>query len=354
MTRSRPSLTMVSATALFLLSLNAGCSGDAACSLYGSCQTDKPDFAAADTSNPETMGSENPPGEVVDPNSGHYPPDATPQQIAALKRVNEYRVASGLGPIDEHEALNAASQSHAEFIVKHCQDYKNSGLNVHSQDADWDGFTGKSVWNRVAHFGYTSSGVAEVIGFINNPEAAVDGWMETLYHRLPLLDPATTEIGYGNSGVGGGTCTYQLYKKADVMDLGRGFVTEDAVVVYPPDGAKDVKRSFDGYESPQPPNPPDGYPSGTIITAQFGKSIGFKILGHQLLENGSNPVPHLFLAPFEDAGMEVMKDPNTWMSDNHVAMYAFEPLQSQTAYTAIIDMERGGQILHIETTFVTK
>jgi len=284
----------------------------------------------------------------------HYPPDSTPQQITALKEVNRYRAGCGVATVDGHEALNAAAQSHAEFIVNHCQDYYDSKLSVHTQDPSWDGYTGKHPWDRTAHYGYQSMGVAEVIGFVNNPEAAVAGWMETLYHRLPLLDPATVEVGYGNAGIGGGGCTYHLYKKADVMDIGIAAWTKDAVVVYPADGMVDVHPSFDGYESPQPPKPPNGYPSGTIITVQFGKSIGFSVSGHQLLEEGSSPVEHTFLAPFEDAEHDVTKDPNTWMSDNHVAMYAHNPLKSGTSYTATIDLVRGGQPLHIETKFVTR
>lgn len=355
MTAPGTRLTAVLAGLVFLLGASTGCSSDS-CALFGTCGgVDVATLFDTAQGDPGPGTPEMPLVEVpVDPNQGHFPPDATPQQIAALKALNQYRVASGLGPVDEHEALNAAAQSHAEFIVTHCQDYKNEGLSVHKQNPDWDGFTGTNAWNRTAHFGYQSNGVAEVIGFVNNPEKAVDGWMGTLYHRLPLLDPATIEVGYGNSGIGGGTCTYPLYKKADVMDLSYGFVEQDVVVVYPPDGAVDVPPAFDGYESPQPPKPPDGYPSGTIITVQFGKSIGFKVLGHHLLENATDPVEHRFLAPFADATHDVMKDPNASMADNNVSLYAHKPLKSGTTYRAIIDLERGGKPLHIETTFVTK
>ncbi len=33
-----------------------------------------------------------------------------------------------------------------------------------------------------------------------DPERAVAGWIRTLYHRLPLLDPRTRDAGYGRSG----------------------------------------------------------------------------------------------------------------------------------------------------------
>ncbi|NOZ01416.1 MAG: hypothetical protein GXP54_05945 [Deltaproteobacteria bacterium] len=346
-----------------MMVLVAGCHSDP-CNLYGTCgngpakPTSWPDLgydAVSDLVSDHGLNKpEVPLSEVSSPKPWHYPPDATKQQIAALDRLNAYRLASSVAPVDEHEALNAAAQSHAEFIVNHCQDYKNSGLSVHQENSDWSGFTGVNVWNRVSHFGYSSSGVAEVIGFVNNPEAAVDGWIGTLYHRLPLLDPATMEVGYGNSGIGGGTCNYPLYKQADVMDVGMGFVAEDAVVVYPPDGAKGVPGSFNGYESPQPQKPPGGFPSGTIITVQFGKPIGFEVQGHHLLENGTDPVEHLFLAPFADDLHDVLKDPNASFADNNVTMYAYKPLKSKTTYRAIIDLLRGGKPLHVETTFTTQ
>ena len=143
--------------------------------------------------------------ETTDPGAGgYYPPTATPQQIAALKQLNLYRVAAGVPPVDEDERLNQSSQAHAQFIVKNCSNYASSGLSPHDEDPGWgDGFTGELPWDRMKHFGYQAPGMSEVIAFLNSPAGSVTGWIDTLYHRLPLLDPTTIEVGYGGAAGGG-------------------------------------------------------------------------------------------------------------------------------------------------------
>jgi len=286
-----------------------------------------------------------------EPGQGHYPPTATPQQVTALAQVNRFRTACGLPTVDEEEALNFAAQAHAEFIVKNCANYANSGLSPHNEDPGWPGFTGVNFWDRTAHFGYQGMGGAEIIAFVNNPTLAVSGWMDTLYHRLPITDPATVEIGYGNAGLGGGApCGNPMLRKADVIDSGSGAVKGDPIVLYPPAGAVAIPRSFDGYESPQPPAPPGGYPSGYIVTVQFGKKIGFEVEGHRILEAGTTPLPHVFLAPFADPEHDVRRD---GLLDNALALYAHEPLAAKTDHTVVIDLIRGGKPLKLEWTFRT-
>jgi hypothetical protein len=278
---------------------------------------------------------------------GYYPPTATPQQVAALKQLNLFRDAVGLPPADEDERLNSAAQAHAEFIVNHCKDYQSSKLSPHYENDEWEGFTGEAPWDRTAHFGYSSYGIGEVIAFVNNPAAAVTGWMDTLYHRIPLIDPSTVEVGYG--GAMKGSCP-GLYGKIDVMDIGMSSASSDAIVLYPPPDAKPVRVSFDGMESPQPPPPPGGYPSGYIVTVQFGDKVGFKVTGHRLLQDGAVEVAHTFLAPYADAANGIKRDS---MADTWVALYAHEPLKKSTPYTVVIDFERGGKPLHLEWSFTT-
>ena len=282
----------------------------------------------------------------------YYPPDASPQQVRALQAVNEYRAQVSLPLVDEHDKLNAAAQSHAVFLVKNCQKYAQTGLSPHQQSPDWEGFTGKLPWDRTKYFGYDESyAIAEVIAFVNNPDQAVKGWIDTLYHRLPLLDPGLVEIGYGNAATGSAKCA-QSISRADVMDVAIGPVSDDVIVVYPPDGAKGVPRSFDGFESPQPPAPPNGFPSGYIITVQFSKKLGIKVLGHELVDENGRKLEHLFVAPFGDPENDVLKDPNA-MGDLYLSMYAYDPLEATTTYTVRIELERGGKPLTLEWSFTT-
>jgi hypothetical protein len=36
-----------------------------------------------------------------------------------------------------------------------------------------------------------------VITITNQPLAAVPAWMDTLYHRIPLIDPRVQKVGFG-------------------------------------------------------------------------------------------------------------------------------------------------------------
>jgi uncharacterized protein YkwD len=274
-----------------------------------------------------------------------HPESATTQQVTALKAVNDYRLLVGLSCIDENEIINKAAQAHAEYYVLHYNDYQKSGLSPHQENSAWaDGFTGENFWNRMSHFGYSGAGGWEIIAFVNNPSKAVDEWMETLYHRLPIIHPYAKEFGYGNAGKG--------MIKIDVMDFGQGGLSTDLdYVLYPADGQINVPKTWDGMESPQPPPPPSGYPSGPIITVTFGSKLGFKISGHELTDDTGNAVDHMFLAPFANSELNIKKDQ---MLDNEIAMYSNKPLSPKAKYNVSIAVERGGKNLEIKWSFTTK
>jgi uncharacterized protein YkwD len=295
-----------------------------------------------------------PPAEEIRGGGGTFPESATESQILALEQLNRIRVASGLAPVNQVASLNQCSQAHAEFIVSNCSNYGTAGLSPHNEDASWPGFTGVQFWDRMEAAGYTVSSASEVIAFMNKPTQAVDGWIRTLYHRLPLLDPRTKEIGYGGATIPSDApyCQYRQFWNADVIDIGMDSTADDVVVLYPPDGSKYIPTSFDGMESPMPTPPPAGWPSGTIITVQFGKDLPFTVTGHQLLEFGQTALPHLIVASKADETAYVGADPH--LNDNRVlSLYALSRLKAGTDYTVIVDMVRNGGPLHLEWTFKT-
>jgi len=63
------------------------------------------------------------------------------------------------------------------------------------------GMAGPTGGARARFYGY-GGGVSEIINFTHRAEDAVDGWMATLYHRLPMIYPGNTEMGYGVAGTG--------------------------------------------------------------------------------------------------------------------------------------------------------
>ncbi|HOU55077.1 MAG TPA: CAP domain-containing protein [Myxococcota bacterium] len=293
------------------------------------------------------------PAQDLPPDSPGRPSWMDEAEWTALQAVNEVRFSCGLDPLEPAESLSAAARAHAAFLTTHCEDYGRTGLSPHQQDPAWTGFLGRDPWDRMVAMGYPSRGVgmAEVIAFANDPDLAVAGWIRTLYHRLPLLDPRTRDAGYGRSGPAA-NCTGML-RNADVMDLGLALDAEDRVVIYPPDGARLVPTSFDGAEVPTPIAPPAGWPSGTIVTVQFGKDLPFRVRSHDLLERGETPVPHLIVAAIGDSDAGVAADPN--LHDSRVlALYALSRLKAGTEYTVRLDLDRNGQTLSLRWGFKTR
>ncbi|MBM4388311.1 MAG: CAP domain-containing protein [Deltaproteobacteria bacterium] len=291
---------------------------------------------------PEDISSDNPDF------FGNYPDSANPQQIKALKRVNEYRKMVGLPFVDMHEAINLATHAHAEYFVKNYDKYESTGLSPHEEDPDWDGFTGENFWDRMQHFGYEGMGGFEIMAFVNSPIKAVDEWMATLYHRIPIIHPMSKDVGYG------GAYSSYTQTRADVMDFGIGYkVVGVDEVIYPPDNAENIPKSWNGYESPQPPPPPGGYPSGPIITLHLLSKIAFIVNTHQLLENESADIPHVFLAPYENKDLGIKKDPYNTSKEPIFTMYSNDPLKAKTKYRVIIGGKIGSKDYKKEWVFTT-
>ncbi|MBM4372409.1 MAG: hypothetical protein FJ098_12190, partial [Deltaproteobacteria bacterium] len=249
------------------------------------------------------------------------PPDASEGQIRALEHLNALRAGLGLGAVAGSEALNEACQAHAQYYLYHCENYEETGLSPHSENPDWpEGFTGVNFANRVLHFGYGGTPGWEVMAFVGDPMAAIDSWMETLYHRIPFVDPGTADAGYGGLTSG---CQWWA-TGVDVMDFGRGPDTSGEPVPYPAPGQTGVPASWDGMESPQPPLPAgSAYPSGPVITLSFPAGA-FQIDSHRLLGPGPVEVAHQYLDPGSD--------PHGYL-ERTVALYALSPLQEGTTYT---------------------
>ena len=258
------------------------------------------------------------------------------QQNAALGELNKLRAAVGVAPIEQDRALAKAAQAHADFYVKHHSKYQAKGLNPHSEDKSFgEGYTGKTVNDRVKAAGYSGAPGAEVMAFTGSVKAALQGWLDTVYHRLPLIDPRSAKMGFGMASAG--------KARTEVMDFGRGG-GQGPVVVYPWPGQTGVPTSWSGNEGPQPPKPKTGYPSGPVITARFPSPA--KVLDHQLLTAKGEPLPHVWLTPENDSNLKMF-------DDRTVVIYANDPVPSGS-YTVRIEAEISGKKRTLRWSFTTK
>ena len=246
------------------------------------------------------------------------------QRLDALSRLDQVRAECGVGTIAGDDAAHAAAQAHAEFYVQHAAAYQAAGLSPHSEDASFGaGFVASSFADRMIKAGFSGSPASEVMAFTGSGVAAVDGWMETLYHRLPLIDPKSVHVGVGIAKQGK-TAT-------EVMDFGSGQPTvSPACVVWPWPGQTGVATSWSGNEGPQPQPPPQGYPSGPVITAHLPS--GASVETHVLLDAAGGEVAHVWRDASNDSNLQ-------GFDARAVALYANEPLQPDADYTVRLDLQ---------------
>jgi hypothetical protein len=247
----------------------------------------------------------------------------------ALQVVNDARLPAGAGCATMIPEINAAAQAHCDYYAA------NTGMGMctadpHGEVEGCTGFTGASPGARMMAAGYTGRGASEVMAFNNDPARAIAQWINSVWHRLPILDPWTTHLGYGGA------------ERCDTIDFGRGTpAPEDTVVLWPYPDQTGLPTTFHGdREGPEPPMPPTGWPSATPITV-YGQQL--TVTEHVLTRDGdSAPIEHVWLTS---------ADSNFLRSS--VMMYANAPFEPMTTYRVKITGTYVGGPLMREWTFTT-
>ncbi len=138
--------------------------------------------------------------------------------------------------------------------------------------------------DRMGMMSYKGHPRFEVMAYVGHGRTAVGQWLDSVWHRIPIVSPDVDEAGYGKSG------------RCDTMDFGLSTGTsEPRNLVYPFDGQTEVPRAFSGRESPEPPAPPEGWPSGYPISLN---APGMTVREHTIVvDGGTENIPHIFIAP---------------------------------------------------------
>lgn len=212
------------------------------------------------------------------------PSGAPANAVQAWTVLNQTRLAAGSGCMNLVATLDKSAQSHCDYEAANA---KNAMCvsDPHGEVSTCTGYTGVDVQSREFAAGYPMAlCYTEVLtSYGNNPTAAVPSWIDTVFHRIPLLDPWTVDMGYGGA------------TGCDVIDIGRGMSSAPAntVVVYPYDGQTNVPPAFSGAEGPAPPAPSGGFPSSYPISIY---AQGLSVTQHVLTKDGdSTPIDHLWL-----------------------------------------------------------
>ena len=118
-----------------------------------------------------------------------------------ITRLNHYRLMAGVAPVTENQRLSAADRAHARYLVKNFEDGVTQGASAHGEapgnryytiDGDGAARRGDIALRKVV----LESPMDSVPGEI--ADAAVDEWIAGPFHRVDLLDPSVTSVGWGS------------------------------------------------------------------------------------------------------------------------------------------------------------
>lgn len=189
------------------------------------------------------------------------PAGISPEAAQAYTRVNEARVAAGSPCSSVVPALDASAEAHCAYYAGN-KGNSQCIASPHVEVSSCASFYAANFDEREKKAGYAGSPSSENMHFVGDPAGAVQGWLDTMYHRYPIIDPWQRDFGYGKA------------QGCDTMDFGSGASTPaDTIAVYPYDGQTGVGTSFYGNESPAPQAPPGGWPSGYPISVHVKGSV---------------------------------------------------------------------------------
>jgi len=258
------------------------------------------------------------------------PTGATTQQTTALQIIDQTRAAMGSPCAAMVPDLNTSAMKHCAYYAANAAS-STCAANAHVEVQGCADYVAANFQDRETAAGYTcqpsltqSCGASEVMAFDDNPTTAIGQWLGSIYHRAPLLDPRMRDFGYGNA------------TGCDTIDLGEGAgstTPDDVIVSYPYERQTGAGLSFDGaLESPTPPVPPAGWPSGYPIHV-FMAATTVTLTTDEFGIDGGAQLAHQVVTPQSSQG---------YLS-NAVVLYGNVPLTSKTTYRVHIAGTRATQ-----------
>ena len=256
---------------------------------------------------------------------------ALDRQAAALAAVNHYRHLANLGPVGSSGIIHQSALAHAFYTFFNGNSSDLRDLGIHRETKSGLGYTGDNVLSRAEHFGYPIVSMAEVITHRSDPNGAVSDWIDSVYHRIPLLRTDLRELGYGDAYLGPLT--------VQVMDMSYRETTTGRVILYPAPDQTGVPVAFAGNEIPDPA-PNAAYPIGYPITATFDRNANVKITSSHFRDPDGTDLPGISLNP-------------TAETENSWAFMANIPLKPSTTYTVELNGTVNGVAFHRTWKFTT-
>jgi hypothetical protein len=235
----------------------------------------------------------------------------------ALTLLNKARKACGLEEVKLSEKLSLGCRNHARYLVINKGSPQVAGLKAHEEQENLKGYTPEGA----------KAAKASVIHY-QPPSQAIEGWMSSFYHRIPLLLPTLREVGIGYHQEGRDTVSL-----VDCIAGNAGQPTKE-IVFYPEDGQKDLPLAFGG----EIPNPlPAGHkgPAGFPITVSFMAGQKVKEVAVAVTDEKGAAVPVHVSTPEAPA--------SSWTQWNTVCIIPKQPLAGNTTFAIELKCEVSGK-----------
>jgi uncharacterized protein YkwD len=255
------------------------------------------------------------------------------EAVAAIKTLNNLRKLSGLGCVALSPKASVAAERHCQYYVN------NSGKCIakpHREMEECRMYMAETFSDRLRMAAYEGAPRFEVMAYVGRGPVSVQQWLDSVWHRIPILSPDVDEAGYGRHG------------RCDTMDFGFGGPTPVTKnLVFPRENQIEVPRSFSGRESPEPPPPPQGWPSGYPVTLY---AAGLTDITEHTITRVDDPaqkdIEHIWLAPGDARAYGLLID--------EFMLYTHRPLDANTKYRVRISGTQNGKPQTFDWTFTTR
>lgn len=248
--------------------------------------------------------------------------------IAELRKLRSHIGAKIAIEFDQE--LGQGCGLHAAYLKRH-RDQTEKWPDCHDEYVDREGYSIAGAW---------AGRSSVVVPGVRSDQAAIDSWMHTFYHRLPLLHPGLRRIGYARDG------DVAVLDAASMVDPLIG--QHDIVVAWPYADMTDAPTRF----RPELPNPVPGEDQakfGYPITLQCTeRSSGLPLDVRMVLRLGNargKEVPCWWSSPIAPSN-PLLAPPNAF------CLIPKAPLKKRKTYW--VQAEFVGENEPVEWTFKTK
>jgi hypothetical protein len=243
----------------------------------------------------------------------------------ALYMLNKIRKVAGLDTVTISSTLSKGCYNHAKYLVINKNSPRTAGMNAHEEDMRLEGCTVDGKF----------AGKHSVIHYVA-PTEAIEGWVKTFYHRIPLLQPELKEIGISFFEKDG-----YIVSLIDCISGLKGESSKD-VVFYPAENQKEIPTTM-GPEIPHPIGKEGTY--GFPITIYFAKRQKITNVSFTLTSIGGKAI---------DCYLSVPEKPATYFDQwNSICAIPKKSLTANTKYFVTVNCIANGKTFKKTYNFKT-